>query len=341
QGGTAGGGTCAPGGDRTEEHFGTEQELKELVDKAHARGIKVLFDYAMVHVFEESPLYTQHRADGWFTPKYAVDDDGFYIDRDSGQLLLDGAQKPIAAADYPAPDPAAPAGQDTGLPAGADASRLLECLCSSDTLCNWDGIQDPDDGRKLEGIGQRCWFQGYLPHLDYRNPQALDYSLDAAVRLATEMGADGYRLDAVKHIDEAWYKGARARMQAEFPDRRFYLVGETYDFGSRDNLKRFIGDDKLDGQFDFPLRAQLARAVLKRGSAMVDLARFVQTNDGYYGCNAVMSPFIGNHDIGRAIHVAEDTPLWDEYSDSKARAWLDRPSQPTTASPYERRPART
>ena len=52
--------------DAVEEHFGTLADLKQLVDAAHARGIKVLIDYAMNHVHADNPLVAQYP--DWFWP---------------------------------------------------------------------------------------------------------------------------------------------------------------------------------------------------------------------------------------------------------------------------------
>ena len=41
---------------------------KALVDAAHTKSIKVLFDYAMNHVHQDSPIYQAHTNDGWFSP---------------------------------------------------------------------------------------------------------------------------------------------------------------------------------------------------------------------------------------------------------------------------------
>ena len=43
-------------------------ELKALVTAAHAAGIKVIVDYAMNHVHQDSPIYQAHQNDGWFNP---------------------------------------------------------------------------------------------------------------------------------------------------------------------------------------------------------------------------------------------------------------------------------
>jgi glycosidase len=44
--------------------FGTAGDLKTLVQTAHAHGMKVIVDYAMVHVHVSSALYAQHK--DWF-----------------------------------------------------------------------------------------------------------------------------------------------------------------------------------------------------------------------------------------------------------------------------------
>ncbi len=49
---------------RVEEKFGTIEKLKELVDKAHKKGINVLLDFVAHHVHIEHPFYKQHPE--WF-----------------------------------------------------------------------------------------------------------------------------------------------------------------------------------------------------------------------------------------------------------------------------------
>ncbi len=117
-----------------------------------------------------------------------------------------------------------------------------------------------------------------------------------------------------------------------------YFVGETYDFGNRDYLKSFVDPaTKLDGQFDFPLRLSLLQSVVMRQTPMTSLRDLVASNDSFYGPNSLMSPWIGNHDLGRVIHMAEDTPMWgDPYSDGKDRAFNNQPTLPNYRRPFER-----
>ena len=258
--------------DETEEHFGTLAELQSLVELAHAHDIKVLFDYAMNHVHESAPIYTDHS--DWFWPN------------DNGQ--------------------------------GGD------CVCGGG--CAWEGAS-----------GKRCWFTPYLPDFNFTNQAARDYSVDNAMQWIADTGVDGFRLDAVKHIEDQWLLDLRARVSAEVETvsgEHFYMVGETFT-GDRDLIAYYVDASMLDGQFDFPLRMELVNKLIMRQGAMSDLAGFMDSNDAYYGAG-IMSTFIGNHDIPRVIHLAEDVPLWNsEWTDGKDMAW-GNVSLPGNLAPFER-----
>jgi glycosidase len=206
-----------------------------------------------------------------------------------------------------------------------DNGRGGDCVCGGG--CNWD------DGFERK----KCWFTSYLPDFDFRNGDARRYSIANAIAWAQRLGADGFRLDAVKHIEDAWLTDLRGRLDGEVEwDQVFYLVGETYT-GDRDLIRYYVNPDTmLDGQFDFPLRAELLSKILRRAGSMQDLASFLSTNDTYYGPRAVMSTFIGNHDVPRTVHFAEDTPLFADWDDGKFRAWNNPPGLPPSPNPFER-----
>jgi glycosidase len=266
--------------------FGSFAELKGLVAAAHAKGLKVLFDYAMVHVHASSGVFTSNPS--WFWPN--------------------------------------------------DNGKGGNCVCGEG--CSWDVLPDRE----------RCWFTGYLPHWNYTNQAARDYSVANAVEWikqtqdATGMGVDGFRADAIKHVDISWLTALRSKIKTDIiatqtPPQRFYMVGETYDFGNRDVIKGYVDPaTKLDGQFDFPLRRHVVEAVLMRLMKMSDLANFMNDNDYYYGAQAVMSTFIGNHDLPRIIHLAANSRIWgdDQGADGKDRAWVNQPGPVAELEAYER-----
>lgn len=265
-----------------ESCFGTLNDLKALVAAAHAKGIKVLFDYAMVHAHESSQIVSQPASKDWFWPN--------------------------------------------------DNGKGGNCICGEG--CSWDSLPDRE----------RCWFTSYLPHWNYTNAAARNYSVSNAIAWAKQTGIDGFRLDAIKHVDISWLTDLRASLKTEItsqqdPPQRFYLVGETYDFGNRDVIKSYVEPaTKLDGQFDFPLRKNLLETTVMRLRPMSDLASFMDSNDYFYAATAIMSTFIGNHDLPRVIHLAANNRIWgdDQGNGGKDRSWSNLPTMPTEREAFER-----
>ncbi|MBK8252882.1 MAG: hypothetical protein IPK82_09460 [Polyangiaceae bacterium] len=260
--------------EKVEEHFGSMTDLKNLVDAAHAKDIKVLIDYAMNHVHKSAAVYSQHPE--WFWPN--------------------------------------------------SNGNGGNCVCGEG--CSWDPPQ-----------GEQCWFRDYLPDFNFTNAAARQFSVDNAIWWIEQTCVDGFRLDAVKHISEQWLLDLRKRVTAEIEptsQQHFYMVGETFT-GDKGLIKYYVDPiNKLDGQFDFPLRVSLTRTVLMRKAPMSELGDFLNSNDTYYG-SAIMSTFIGNHDIPRPIHFAQDTPIWsNEWDDGKNVAWSNQPGLPGGTSAFER-----
>jgi glycosidase len=182
-----------------------------------------------------------------------------------------------------------------------------------------------------------CWFDNFLPTFNMLSSDARKWSVDNAVMWAQKLGIDGFRLDAVKQVETVWFTDMRARSNGELAwDQPFYMVGETFD-GNRDLIKSYV-DPKtmLDGQFDFPLRGQVLGTLLHRTGQMSDLVGFLDSNDGFYGPTAVMSTFLGNHDVPRAIEHALDAPMFDPWDGGKWAAWSGQPTLPLVSSPFQR-----
>ncbi len=201
------------------------------------------------------------------------------------------------------------------------------CICGQG--CPWNGP-----------TGLKCWFTDYLPDFNFTNAAARKYSVDNAIWWIQQTGIDGFRLDAIKHVEMQWLLDLRSRTNSEVDAKgglHFYMVGETYT-GDIGLIKQFVDPKtKLDGQFDFPLRMELAHKVLMRQGTMQELDGFLKANDTAYPQGSVMSTFIGNHDIPRAIHLAEDIPMWNnQWTDGKDRAWSNQPGLPGGMSAYER-----
>ncbi|TNF25141.1 MAG: hypothetical protein EP329_23635 [Deltaproteobacteria bacterium] len=254
--------------DQIESRFGTLTELQQLVTKAHAHGIRIVLDFTANHVHEQSPVYQQHKDDGWFN---------FPIE-----------------------------------------------LCQD---IGWDTKP------------KTCWFTAYLPDLNYNNAAARAYMVDHAVDVIQKTGADGFRLDAVKHIEMSFVTELRARLgrDIELTGVPFWLVGETFS-GDVSLIDSFVGDDKLHGQFDFPANLQILKGLAKQeiGLNTMDL-QVRSARAGYKNAGRLMSTFIGNHDIARFTSMAAGDiycGVWDVYSNI-AQGWHYPPGQPQSDAAYQ------
>ncbi|PKN56410.1 MAG: hypothetical protein CVU56_16370 [Deltaproteobacteria bacterium HGW-Deltaproteobacteria-14] len=254
--------------DQIEARFGTLAELRQLVTTAHAHGIRVVLDFTANHVHEQSPVYQQHKDDGWFN-------------------------LPIELC------------QDVG----------------------WDTKP------------RTCWFTSYLPDLNYDNPAARAFMVDHAVRVIEDTGADGFRLDAVKHIALSFVTDLRARLakDIELTGVPFWLVGETFS-GDVGLIDGFVGPDKLHGQFDFPSNLQILKGLAKQEIGLGQMDQQVRSaHAGYKDGGRLMSTFIGNHDIARFTSMAAGDiycGVWDVFSNI-AQGWHYPPGAPTSDAPYQ------
>lgn len=189
--------------------------------------------------------------------------------------------------------------------------------------------------------GTRCAFTDYLPPFAFDEaPDALRWSVEDAAWWASTYGIDGYRLDAIKHVPLQWLTALVDRLRdaiADPPDGRFYLVGETFDYFNRDQLARFVEPgEMLDGQFDFPFKRLLCEAVFRPEGDIGAFADWMDGNDGFYGPGAIMTTWIGNHDIPRAIHFASGQIANCSEGSHAGNGWTDDYQQPADAAPYER-----
>ncbi|NOZ87990.1 MAG: hypothetical protein GXP49_17355 [Deltaproteobacteria bacterium] len=176
-----------------------------------------------------------------------------------------------------------------------------------------------------------CWFAPYLPDFDYKNLDVLKTVVEHAIWLAQQTNIDGFRLDAVKHMIHDFSFALRARIQESVATTatRFYMVGET--FTGEDGaglIKEYVRPEELDGQFDFPLYWQVVKTFLREEQDFRGLESMLEWDQGYYGSWAIMSNFMGNHDVPRALsHAAgQIADMWG--NGAKEQGWSNPPGLP-------------
>ena len=264
-----------------EKHFGTEEKLHELIQKAHKKGIRVMFDFVPNHVHTDSYLWKTYKNQGWFNM--------------------------------------APA----GLPENAGGGYT----------CGWE--------RPVE-----CWFTDYLADINYRNNDATEAVINHLIWMIQEFDIDGLRLDAIRLMEIDFTSSLKTAIQRKVTTTGilFYMIGETFtgDTGW-DEIGDYLGETKLDGQFDFPLYHHIVRTFLLQSETVKTFAEFLKTNDYRYQNDfykgSIMGNFIGNHDVARALSLANkdfDGVSSQGGAEADQKVWENSPELPEEEAPFSK-----
>jgi len=148
-------------------------------------------------------------------------------------------------------------------------------------------------------------FWSGMPDLDYRNPDVTARMLEVARSWLLDLGADGFRLDAVRHLIEDgtaqqdtrathdWLKGLRSAVKSWAPDA--YLVGEVW---AEPEIVAAYLDREIDQGFEFSLAEAVVSGVRDAAPQRITsaLSRVLATYpDGAF------ATFLSNHDQDRAM----------------------------------------
>jgi len=244
-------------------HLGTLADYQELVDAAHKRQMKMLFDVVPNHVGPLHPWVKDPPAPDWF--------------HDSAESHLSSTM-PISGDFY---------GQAKPKKAAND---LFEALVDPHT---------PDALRKNLTNG---WFFGALPDLNTENPLVAAYLIQNAIWWAETSGLDGYRIDTFPYVPRAfwsqWHQGLRAIYPRLSTIGEVFHPDPTVTSFYAGGRKGWDGvDTQLTTVFDFPTYFAM-RDVLLNGAPAGRLANVLR-QDSLYPHPDFLVPFFANHDTTR------------------------------------------
>lgn len=155
------------------------------------------------------------------------------------------------------------------------------------------------------------YFWSEMPDLNFRNPAVTEEVYKISRFWISEMGAAGFRMDAIKHLFEyqavqedyienhVWLRDYRAFLERELPGT--YTIGEIFN-GNPTNLPPYY-PDQLDYYFEFDVAQQT------RGAADIGLAsQYLRAVQAAYDTLPFQrwSPFLTNHDQVRAMSELDD-----------------------------------
>ena len=180
---------------KVDPRFGTNEEYRQLVKEAHAKGLKVVMDMIFNHCGYEHPWVKDMPTKDWLnTPDWLSE-------QNSGR------------------DPM------TGFTANADGSEPAKSAYLQ-TSYKLTPVMDPyasevDLKETVEG-----WFVPSMPDLNQRNPHLMRYLIQNSIWWIETAGIDGIRMDtypyAYREPMAQWMK----ELDEEYPN--FNTVGETW-----------------------------------------------------------------------------------------------------------------
>ncbi|MFJ9037547.1 pullulanase-type alpha-1,6-glucosidase [Streptomyces sp. NPDC102406] len=261
---------------QVDPHFGTNADLKNLIAKAHAKGMKVFFD-----------VITNHTAD---TVDYA---EKTYTYRPKGAYpYLDTEGRPFDDADGMAKVDA-----DSFPYTPKSAGGLVPSWLNDPTMYHNRGDSTWEGESTTYGD-----FSG-LDDLWTERPEVVRGMADIYRTWVRDFAVDGFRIDTTKHVNlEFWTQWATAldRYAAAHGRDDFFMFGEVYS-ADTDVTAPYVTRGRLDATLDFPFQ-DAARAYASQGASADKLAK-VFADDYKYATDKANAyeqvTFLGNHDMGR------------------------------------------
>ncbi len=258
--------------------FGNEADLHELVDAAHARGIRVLLDVVLGHAgYQDLQTVARYSpqllSSGW---QRATPSDY------SAYLVFDPRENPVWGREWIGGS-ASDAGQHS-LPQFA--------LSRPDKVGLPPFLKSKPDTKAI-----------FLPDATVR-----DYVVSWLTRWVSEFGIDGFRCDSVKHVPmEAWHALKRAGCAAA-SGRKFWMTGEVFGHGiERDAYFDHGFDSLINFSFQTELRAMME---LYQQHSAFGRELYYRRLDRLYQRYAAQFSQSGSHEVLSYIS-SHDTFLFD------------------------------
>lgn len=320
-----------------DSRFGTLEDYRELVYKAHQKGIKIVMDFVLNHTSTANPWFVNSQ-------NLVVEEaaDGTEIDYRQFYTWINQKQFDALVADP------ATRKQAEGIGKNHDGKQ-------------WYGPLN-GNGSDEDGYYYYSSFTG-MPELNYDYQPVRDAIVDVC-KYWMAFGLDGFRLDAVKHIymanevtgvgktlssevvtddDDSYnhdrkrninfYREFNYKLKSAYPNA--FVVGENLD-GNPGNVAPYY--EGIDSQFNFNLYYDAARKIAQmsgikfNGGQTTDAGwasgfmkndgDYVKNNDLYkrYNANFIDGQFTSNHDLPRARDrvnikntISGDGKIDDEY----------------------------
>jgi len=299
---------------RVDPHLGTDAELRELIDEAHKRNIKIIFD-----------IVINHTAD---TIKYRQCHDTGYAGADKEAAGSGCIYRPSDIYPYTTRGKADGAAINAGFLGHGEAHQAKSNFAklvdpsfaytpfiaeTEKSLKKPDWLNNPiyyHNRGEIVYSGE-AFYLGDFYGLDdtfTEHPDVVRGMIDIYQYWIREYGIDGFRIDTAGHVNTSFWAQFVPAMQkhARLHGRpEFFMFGEV--INTILNKRGYITRGRLPAVLDFDFKHAVVDYVAGSGSAKEFAGQFSDTDD--YFIDHDTSPytfptFLGNHDDGRfGVHL--------------------------------------
>ncbi len=275
-------------------HFGTNDDLKQLIDAAHRRGMKVFFDIITNHTADIIRYKECHQLDGRFI-----------------EGLTRCEYKPVNTA---------MSEQYSPFLLDDEANIKTPSWLNDPQYYHNQGDSNFEGESSLNGD-----FNG-LDDLNTLHPKVLSGMVEIYQNLIAEFKPDGFRIDTVRHVDLSFWQTFSPAI-VEFAKQQgipqFHVFGEVYDTNPV-NLSLYTTDGKLPSVLDFAFQ-DVAAKIFYQGQSPLLAKQLFEQDDLYKDEDSqadLLMTFLSNHDMGRAGYFINDAGIASTEAEKLQRSIL-------------------
>ncbi len=266
---------------RVDPAMGTFQDLKDLIDACHARGIYVILDVVINHMADKNGL-----------PGNNFNDDKQYWPNGYGNFVWWNSNNKHAA---PFDD--------------------LQWFHNNGTINSWDAYPENVLGQ-FKGTDD---LKTETTHVQY-------WLGEAFKNLISATDCDGFRVDAIKHVEKTWclqWADDMRKHAASLGKNDFILFGEYFSYDNAALASYVTSAGSFNSALFFPM-ANTIKSVFVDGGWTGQLTQTLSAKSQYGEGENRLVTFIDNHDldrIGLKISASGDTGRID-WVMKPALTWL-------------------
>lgn len=261
---------------RVDPRFGSNDEYKQLVSEAHAKGLKVVMDMIFNHCGFDHPWIANLPSADWFNLPAWLDE----LKASGGDLSSFDFQK----------------------------SSFLQ------TSYKLTPVVDPYASQVDLRETTEGWFVPTMPDLNQQNPHVIKYLIQNSIWWIETVGIDGIRMDTYPYADREAMALWMRTLDREYPN--FNTVGETwvtepaYTASWQKGSKNSTSDSYLKTVMDFSFYEKINKVKTEETDDWWEGFNRIYNSlvyDYLYPNPSSVMAFIDNHDTDRFLGDGKDT----------------------------------